>query len=200
MTDHAKNNSQSYRVDLTKTVVYRYSFFPRTTIDWNNLEQEIVSSKTLESFKTQISHCPKNIECSPLVRWCYAQDWVLSAYRTYISAHQDQDILQLWQSEWDELPGNKLHEIFPVLKQCVVCPQTNRKEETVIAQLHISILLVLIPFYWRVRKPPMCIGCDELLTIAHILLTCSDLIEIREGHFTAQSLRVVSGDSTWDNF
>ena len=56
-------------------------------------------------------------------------------------------ILELWQSEWDELPGNKLHEIFPVLKQCVVCPQTNRKEETVIAQLHISILLVLIPFY-----------------------------------------------------
>ena len=33
----------------------------------------------------------------------------------------------------------------------------------------------------------MCIGCDELLTIEHILLTCSDLIEIRESHFTAQS-------------
>ena len=40
-------------------------------------------------------------------------------------------ILEVWQSEWDELPGNKLHEIFPVLKQCVVCPRTNRKEETV---------------------------------------------------------------------
>ena len=40
-------------------------------------------------------------------------------------------ILELWQSEWDELPGNKLHEIFPVLKQCVVCPWTNRKGETV---------------------------------------------------------------------
>ena len=35
----------------------------------------------------------------------------------------------------------------------------------------------------------MCIGCDELLTIKHILLTCSDLIEIRQSHFTAQSLR-----------
>ena len=37
----------------------------------------------------------------------------------------------------------------------------------------------------------MCIGCDELSTIEHILLTCSDLIEIRESHFTAQSLRVL---------
>ena len=36
---------------------------------------------------------------------------------------------ELWQSEWDELPGNKLHEIFPVLKHCTVCPRTNRKEK-----------------------------------------------------------------------
>ena len=28
----------------------------------------------------------------------------------------------------------------------------------------------------------MCIGCDELLTIKHILLTCSDLTEIRQSH------------------
>ena len=44
----------------------------------------------------------------------------------------------------------------------------------------------------------MCIRCDELLTIEHILLTCSDLIEIRESHFTAQSQCVVSGDFTWE--
>ena len=43
VTDHARNNSQSYRVDPTKTAVYKYSFFPRTTIDWNNLEQEIAA-------------------------------------------------------------------------------------------------------------------------------------------------------------
>ena len=40
----------------------------------------------------------------------------------------------------------------------------------------------------------MCIGRDELLTIDHILLTCSDLIEIRESHFTAESLRVLFQD------
>ena len=40
----------------------------------------------------------------------------------------------------------------------------------------------------------MCIGRDELLTIDRILLTCSDLIEIRESHFTAESLRVLFQD------
>ena len=42
-------------------------------------------------------------------------------------------ILELWRSEWDEFPENKLHKIFPVLKECFVCPRTNRKEETVMA-------------------------------------------------------------------
>ena len=88
-----KKTTQSYRVDPTKTADYKKKKIPRTTIDWNNLEQEIVSSKTSENFKTQISHCPWNIKCSPLVRWHYTQDWVLSAYCTYTSrsAHQDQD-------------------------------------------------------------------------------------------------------------
>ena len=39
----------------------------------------------------------------------------------------------------------------------------------------------------------MCIGCDELLTMEHILPTCSGLVEIRESHFTAQSMHVISG-------
>ena len=40
----------------------------------------------------------------------------------------------------------------------------------------------------------MCIRCDKRLTIEHILLTCSDFIEIREGHFTAKSLRMLFKD------
>ena len=40
----------------------------------------------------------------------------------------------------------------------------------------------------------MCIGCDQVLTVERILLTCSGLVEIRESHFTAQSLRVLFQD------
>ena len=41
---------------------------------------------------------------------------------------------------------------------------------------------------------PVCIGCDKRLTIEHILLTCSDFIEIRDSHFTAKSLRMLFKD------
>ena len=72
----------------------------------------------------------------------------------------------------------------------VVCPRTNRKEKTVMARLHIGHSFITHSFLLKGEEPPMCIGCDELLTIEHILPTCSDFIEIRESHFAAQSLRV----------
>ena len=46
----------------------------------------------------------------------------------------------------------------------------------------------------------MCIGCDELLTIERILLTCSDLMEIRQSHFTIQSLRVLFQEISPERF
>ena len=59
-----------------------------------------------------------------------------------------------------------------------------------IARLHTGRSCITHSFLLKGEEPPMWIGCDELLTIEHILLTCSDLTEIRESHFTAQSLRV----------
>ena len=46
--------------------------------------------------------------------------------------------IELKQSEWDGFPENKLHKAFPNLKECIVYPRTNGKEEAVIARLHIS--------------------------------------------------------------
>ena len=100
-------------------------------------------------------------------------------------------ILESWQSEWDEFPENKLDKIFPVLKECISCPQTNRKEDTVMARLHIGHSFLTHSFLLKGEEPPVCIGCDKRLTIEHILLTCSDCIEIRESHFTAKSLRIL---------
>ena len=51
------------------------------------------------------------------------------------------------------------------------------------------------------EEPPVCIGCDQHLTIEHILLTCSDFIEMRESHFTAQSLHMLFQDILrWEDF
>ena len=104
-------------------------------------------------------------------------------------------ILELWQSEWDEFPENKLYKIFPVLKECIVCVGQTEKKRLWGPVCTLAILLLLILFLLKDEKPPVCIGCDKRLTIELILLTCSDFIEIRESHFTAKSYvaYVVSG-------
>ena len=89
-----------------------------------------------------------------------------------LKSHTNKYILELWQSERDEFPENKLHKIFPMLKECVVCPQANRKEETVMAQLHIGHSFITHSFLLKGEEPPVCIGCDKRLTIEHILLPC----------------------------
>ena len=87
----------------------------------------------------------------------------------------------------DEFPENKLYKIFPKFKElkCIVCPRTNRKEETVRARLHIGHSFITHSFSLKGEEPPVCIGCDERLTIEHILLTSSDFIEMRERHFVS---------------
>ena len=84
------------------------------------------------------------------------------------------------QLEWDEFLENKLHNIFPDLRQCIVCPRTNRKEKkTVLARLYIGHSFVIHSFLLKGEEPPMWIGC-ELLTVKHIFLTCSDFLETSE--------------------
>ena len=89
------------------------------------------------------------------------------------------------------MSSRKIHKILPDLKDCIACPRTNRKEETVMARLHIGHSFLTHSFLLKGEELPVCIGCDKRLIIEHILLTCSDFIEIRKRHFTAQSLRMI---------
>ena len=57
-------------------------------------------------------------------------------------------------------------------------------------RLHIGHSFIAHCFLLKGEEPPLCIGCDQHLTIEHNLLTCSDFIEMRESYFTAQSLRM----------
>ena len=61
-------------------------------------------------------------------------------------------------------------------------------------QTEISHSFITHSFLLKGEEPPVSIGCDKHLTIEHILLTFSDFIEMRESHFTAQSLRMLFQD------
>ena len=62
-----------------------------------------------------------------------------------------------------------------------------------------AVFVVLISFGMIAVAPLLRLSSSLLLwlllfRLEHILLTCSDLIEIRESHFTAKSLRMLFKD------
>ena len=61
-------------------------------------------------------------------------------------------------------------------------------------RLHIGHSFITHSFLLKGEESPVCIGCDKRLTIEHILLSCSDFIEIRESHFTPKSLCMLFQD------
>ena len=65
--------------------------------------------------------------------------------------------------------------------------QKRRDCDSPIAHLPFSHSFLLL----KGEEPPVYIGCDKRLTIEHLLITCSDFIEMRESYYTAQSLRVL---------
>ena len=50
-------NNRSYKVDQCKTEQYRNSFFVRTAIQWNHLENSVVHTETVEGFKSALHKC-----------------------------------------------------------------------------------------------------------------------------------------------
>ena len=50
----ARKNSLSFKPILATNTEYKNSFFPRTTSEWNNLEEELVSKPSIDSFRTAL--------------------------------------------------------------------------------------------------------------------------------------------------
>ena len=90
-----------------------------------------------------------------------------------LKARANKYMLELCQSEGHEFPENKWHKVVPNPTH------TNTTEMTVITRLHIGHSFITHSFLLKGEQLSMCIGCDERLTIEHILLNCSDFIETR---------------------
>jgi len=50
----ARKNSLSYQPIIAESTEYHNSFFPRTISEWSNLEEELVSKPSVDSFRTAL--------------------------------------------------------------------------------------------------------------------------------------------------
>ena len=99
-----------------------------------------------------------------------------------------------WQHDWDSQPDNKLHKIRPKLNEHLPGTSGSRREEVVLTRLHVGHCRLTHSFYFTQEERPWCFACDEQLSVEHILLSCSDLIDVRHKHYTAASMKQLFRD------
>ena len=51
------NNSKGYIVPNSNTEQFRNSFFVKTVIQWNHLEESVVTAETVEGFRSALQNC-----------------------------------------------------------------------------------------------------------------------------------------------
>ena len=91
-----------------------------------------------------------------------------------------------WQAEWDEV-RNDLHGVSPLLphKYSAVLP---RREERVLARLHIGHTRLTHSYRLDRTDRPQCATCQVDLTISHLLSNCQEHLQLRNELFGAKSL------------
>ena len=99
-------------------------------------------------------------------------------------------VYQIWQKEWDEtvLVSNKFHKILPKLPDKLVSFCNARKENTVLNRLHIGHSYLTHSFILRKEEAPVCVACNAVITVKHILIECAGLLEIRKKYLEEKSL------------
>ena len=84
--------------------------------------------------------------------------------------------------------SNKFHEILRKLPDKLLSFCNTRKENTVLNRLHIGQSYLTHFFILRKEEAPVCVACNTVITVKHILIECADLLEIRKKYFEERSL------------
>ena len=63
-----------------------------------------------------------------------------------------------------------------------------RKENIVLNRLHIGHSYLTHSFILRKEEAPVCVACNTVITVKHILIECADLLEIRQKYFEEKCL------------
>jgi ribonuclease HI len=93
-----------------------------------------------------------------------------------------------WQKLWDTEVHNKLHAIEPRIGSAKFY-RLPRRDEIIIHRLRIGHTRFTHSYLLKGESPPMCIGCNCVFTVQHILIDCVEFAWSRVKFFNVSSLR-----------
>jgi len=98
-------------------------------------------------------------------------------------------IKSLRQNKWDTEIHNKLHNFQPIIGFTPLSGVYCRQDETVLRRCCIGHTFFTHSYILKGEDKPRCVGCDENLTVKHILLDCVDFSTQRAGFYSSPDLK-----------
>ena len=100
-------------------------------------------------------------------------------------------IIEKWQSEWDTLVNKAetpLTEIQFLVNQTQNIPGLTRLERSKLTRLRTGHTIFSKQYLVKNEPPPMCIECDRILSVKHVLIECGNYYVQRNHFFGTQNL------------
>ena len=110
--------------------------------------------------------------------------------------HKHKYVTVIWQSTWDEIPHNKLHEIAPTVDAPCTFHLSNRRDQSVFNRCRIRHSRLTHGFLLKGEPPPECVPCNCPLTSKHLLTECADFNDVKQRLYQVPSLQDLSGPFT----
>ena len=94
--------------------------------------------------------------------------------------------MQEWENE-----GKSLKRLLPIIRENHVPKSMPRRESSVYVRLRIGHTYFTHCHLLKNEPAPFCIGCNETITVDHILTNCAEYIHIRHKHYQSNTLEDV---------
>ena len=102
--------------------------------------------------------------------------------------------MEEWQTSWNNSIGNNLLDIKPTIGEYQSVVRNIRKEEVILARLHLGHTRVTHSYLLQGEEQPQCVGCDAPFTIRHFLLECCDFAHVRNNCFHVDNMKELFQD------
>ena len=90
---------------------------------------------------------------------------------------------------WDQQVQSKLHAVHPELGLWPHSSQERRRDELILCRLRIGHTYLTHRHLLSGDPPPACVGCQECLSVEHILIHCVEYIDIKHLYCNVNTVR-----------
>ena len=102
--------------------------------------------------------------------------------------------MEKWQTTLNNSIGNKLLDIKPTIGEYQSVVRNIRREEVVLARLHLGHARVTHSYLLQGEEQPHCVGCDAPFTERQFFLECGDFAQVRNNCFHVDNMKELFQD------